>query len=987
MGKTLIVAVMLYGMAAVAAEGGAMTGRGAVYLDGDGWVMLTDPGNTGKQDGWGNQAGADARPARVPGIIQTTFPGYHGVAWYWRTFAAPVNPNPGGRYLLRFWAVDYLAEVWVNGTAVGGHEGGETPFTLDVTDAIKAGRDNLLAVRVLNPTGEPIDGIVLAETPHRNKGVKLTVGGMYNAGGITEPVELITVPAAYLTDMHVQSDWQSGAVRVAVTAQNHEAGALEGQIEAVITKAEASEIVASTSESISIAPGASSATIELTVPDHRLWELDDPSLYRVSVRIAVSQGSGAPAHDAMDVRFGFRDFRVVNGFFHLNGRRIFLKSSHTGNHCPVGQIIPPDNAKDLLRRDLLYAKANGFNMIRFIAGMAHPYQLDLADEIGLMVYEETLAGWLLADSPKMTERFDRSVREMVLRDRNHPSVTIWGMLNETPDSPVFRRAVADLALVRELDNSRLVLLNSGRWDGCFHIGSGSNPGSSEWEYFWGAESPKFPADAPATWGPWGGYFQGAGDAHVYPVTPHTPDIENGIRNLGRDMKPVFLSEYGIGSLMNAVRELRTYEQHGIDPELDDVKYFQATVDRLNADWSRYGMDTVYAFPEHMLLDSQRLHGRQRILGFDLIRSNPQICGYNLTGLLDHGFTGEGLWTFWREWKPGIADTLRNGWAPLRWCVFAAPMHAYAGRPVAIEVVLANESALAPGDYPATVRVFGPKGQPGCRVQWEKAVTITIPGPAADGNAPLAVPVLKEEVTLAEPGEYEVAANLDKGGAPAGGTLLFHVSAPLAGLSGAPEKAAALGLPESAMALLASAGVACGGLESLGAEGPGVVLVGDMPDDDAAWNALLGRIEEGATAVFLNSGAFKKGDAPTARLPFANKGGLTEFSDWLYHKECVAKAHPIFAGLQPQGVMDWEYYGPVISHRFFEGIDAPEETPAAAFALCHSSRPDGYASGVMIGVQPFGQGHIVLNTFNILENIGQHPAADRLLLNMAAYGTQ
>jgi len=62
---------------------------------------------------------------------------------------------------------------------------------------------------------------------------------------------------------------------------------------------------------------------------------------------------------------------------------------------------------------LLFAKTSGFNTVRFISGMAHPYQLDMCDEIGLLVYEESLAAWVLADSPKMKERYDRSTREMV----------------------------------------------------------------------------------------------------------------------------------------------------------------------------------------------------------------------------------------------------------------------------------------------------------------------------------------------------------------------------------------------------------------------------------------------------------------------------------------------------------------------------------------------------------------------------------------------
>ena len=121
----------------------------------------------------------------------------------------------------------------------------------------------------------------------------------------------------------------------------------------------------------------------------------------------------------------------------------------------MGQVTPVD--PDLMRRDLIMAKASGFNMIRWIAGMARPEQLDFCDEIGLMVYEEHLGSWQLEDSPDMARRYDLSTREMILRDRNHPSVTIWGMLNETRDGPVFRHAVQTLKLVRSLDDTRLVL--------------------------------------------------------------------------------------------------------------------------------------------------------------------------------------------------------------------------------------------------------------------------------------------------------------------------------------------------------------------------------------------------------------------------------------------------------------------------------------------------------------------------------------------------
>ena len=97
------------------------------------------------------------------------------------------------------------------------------------------------------------------------------------------------------------------------------------------------------------------------------------------------------------------------------------------------------------------------------------YQLDLCDELGLMIYEESYAGWPPAPSPKMAERFDREICEMIRRDRNHPSVVMWGLLNETSDGPVFRHAVDSLPLVRSLDDTRVVMLDSGM----FHfIGGG-----------------------------------------------------------------------------------------------------------------------------------------------------------------------------------------------------------------------------------------------------------------------------------------------------------------------------------------------------------------------------------------------------------------------------------------------------------------------------------------------------------------------------------
>ena len=941
------------------------------------WRCARDPDNRGRTERWFESVREEAEEAPVPGIIQEVFPDYHGVAWYWHRFRPTLSPGAHERCLLRFGAVDYLAEVWLNGAPVGGHEGGETPFALEVTEALRAGEENLLAVRVLNPTDEPIEGIALAETPHRNKRLKgYQPGASYNYGGIIGRVELAVAPAVRIADVFARADASTGEIRVAVAVRNEGSAGAQGRLTACVGPRSTGESLQAVEAAAEFPPGDSAHEMALQVAQARLWSLEEPFLYAVSVALEATGEEGTRFAHASSVRCGFRDFRVVNGYFRLNGKRIFLRSTHTGNHFPMGQIVSRD--PDHQRRDLIYARACGFNMVRFIAGVAWPEQLDLCDEIGLMVYEECLAGWLLEDSPQMAERYDRSIREMVLRDRNHPSVTIWGLLNETEDSPTFRHAVEALALVRSLDDSRLVLLNSGRWDGQLSIGSLSNPGSEEWEHQWGAESPEAPASKR---GDEGGYFDQMGDAHVYPSTPHTAPTIEFLRTLGSDTKPVFLSEYGIGSLLDVIDGLRRYEQFGARADLPDAALFRSMAERLEADWERFGMEGTYPFLEDMLRDSQRLHIRQRLLGFDLVRSNPRICGFNVTGMLDHGITGEGLWTFWREWKPGIADALRDGWAPLRWCLFVGPLHGYVGRPIRLEAVLANEDVLRPGEYPVRFRVFGPNG-----VAWERSTFARIPEPAAGEEGPLAVPVLSEEITLAGPaGEYQFAASLDQGGAPAGGRLTFRLSEP----GDAPQVAGGVtlwGIDKRTEEWLRGRGLRCRQFGRASARTRQLILVGTPPQSPKAardWVALARRVARGSVALFLSPYAFKQGDDNVRWLPLKNKGRGYEFSDWLYHKECVAKAHRVFEGLQRPGIMDWDYYGQAIPHFLFEGQDTPDEVAAAAFAVGYSC-PGGYASGALVAAYDFGAGRFVINSLRILENLDVHPAADRLLLNLMRY---
>jgi hypothetical protein len=278
-----------------------------------------------------------------------------------------------------------------------------------------------------------------------------------------------------------------------------------------------------------------------------------------------------------------------------------------------------------------------------------------------------------------------------------------------------------------------------------------------------------------TWA--GAYLQGAGDAHTYPEEPRSTRTDEGIRNLGKNMKPVYLSEFGIGSLFNTIDELHHFEEVNADINLSDVKLIRSMKEKFLIDWNRWGFDSVYPFPEDMFRASYTLHAQHRAIGFDLIRSNPKIVGYNLTGMLDHAITGEGVWTFWRKFKPGVVDVMADGWAPLRWCCFITPMHGFLGKPFHLEIVLANEDFLKPGDYPVSICIFGPKGR-----VWDKNISIHIPDPVSHPESSFAVPVFSEDITLNTfPGEYELAVSMDQGGVPAGGRLRFWLSSELSSI--------------------------------------------------------------------------------------------------------------------------------------------------------------------------------------------------------------
>ncbi len=497
------------------------------------------------------------------------------------------------------------------------------------------------------------------------------------------------------------------------------------------------------------------------------------------------------------------------------------------------------------------------------------------------------------------------------------------------------------------------------------VGTFSNPGSAVWE-------------------------DTMDDQHPYQRVPHTADVIRTLRTVGKAERPLFLSEYGVGSAVDLLRVVRLYEQLG-KGEADDARFYRAQRDKFLADWERWRLAEAFGRPEDFFAQSNAKMAGQRLLGINAIRSNPNIVGYSLTGTVDQGMTGEGLFTTFRELKPGTVDALFDGFAPLRFCLFAEPANVYRGSKMHLEAVLANEDALLPGDYPVRLQVVGPAvggaSLPGAvggaslpRV-FERTVNLTIPNPKGKAEPPMVLPVFKGDVVVDWPsGKYRFLATIEKGAAAAGEAIEFHVADP-AEMPRVEAEVTLWGDDPGLAKWLTDHGVRVAQPPS--AVRREVILVGAKPPADAtAFSDLARRIARGSTAIFLCPEVFRKGDSPVGWLPLANKGSLAAMRSWVYLKDEWAKPHPIFDGLPAGGLLDLTFYRDLIPDHVWAGQEPPAEAVAGGI-----NASQAYSSGLLVAVYPLGAGRFILNTLRIREELGRHPAAERLLRNLLRYAAR
>ncbi|MBQ2915875.1 MAG: hypothetical protein IJE51_03710 [Clostridia bacterium] len=979
----------------------------------NGWFIAVDQDNNGKSNGWQNSIQKRAVEAIFPGFICDSIDTFtRGVAWYWNQFDLDSPLDDKCEYYIKAGYTEWLAEYWLNGIFIDSFVGTRLNYEFDISSVLKQ-KNNLLAIRIVSPTVEGIDGYsfggeVQKPEPHYEPCTIVTSARNMNSsyGGVLYPLYIAARPKLRTGRTVIHTDIHDGSFSVTTDLINHTNE--KEKIDLTLTLfSNDGETVWTAAKTIIADCGEEQITFSGSLKEFHLWDIESPYLYTALLTVTKD---GELSH-SNPTRFGFREFKVKDGFFFLNDRRVFVKCAHTSILTPTWKNRPWD--KQCLRDEMIRTKAMGQNAVRYLSANVWPEILDLCDEIGLMVYQEHASAWETdPNNPYFEEQFELHARGVLHRDINHPSFTMFGLLNESHHERERQFAIDILPKLREEDDSRLFILSSGRWDGKCNIGSVSNPKSYEWECVWCAEDPdsKEIHITDARWGrkdleQFGGFWgqreddltcwsPEQGDTHIYPRIPMTQRSIDIIRTHSQGLKPAFLSEGGHTSMGNSMRMIRKAEESGFG---ENKAYWW--MDRLREKWFirdffRYGLDELYGVPEDVPFASYPLNAKQRKLFFDCVRSNPQYCGLSYTVALETT-SGAGMIMWERDqYKPFMCDAVAESLAPLHWCVFVNPTHVYTGKPFTVEAVLASEDVLGPGDYPITAKIVSKEHGKA----WEYHTVLTIPEVPECGYNPFAFPVFKETVTIDMPeGNYDFTVYMEKGGWPTGGRKTISVTKhkPLQG-----KTAAMIGLTEKTMTWLSKNGVEEDSDSNL-------ILVGEMPDDDSAWEKLYDRVRDGATAVLLCPETLLKDvDEPfdynvyvPERLPFENKGKLTYEDNWHYHTYGAAKAHPYFKGL-PKGLMDDDYYMLATPQFVFFEQDVPEETAALSIGLPYYTHEtegtSGYIFGVALGAYKLGKGRLVLNCFKLFDqygdspshdNLGKNPAADRLLMNIIEHETE
>lgn len=370
--------------------------------------------------------------------IYPTVPEYYqdGV-WYRRNFSVADSLN--GKFIkLIFYAVNYVADIWINDFYVGYHEGGYTSFAFDVSPYLNYGGNNVIAVRVDNPAWGT-----------RNDIVPYTNCDWFNYTGIIHDVYLeVSEPVSVIRADIVPLDL-NGQIQTTVVLNNKTISDKNVEVNLEVFNADVNEnninsekasdligtpasVTGSTQNSVLISSDSVKVwRTNLTINNPRLWSPKNPNLYILKVTLKEN-GS---VIDSYYTQFGIRTIKTLIDKVYLNNNPAFFTGVARHEDHPIfGRSIPADS----IFSDLLKVKSVNATLLRTAHYPNHPYTYQITDRLGIVVVEEipvwwfdTALAWVIQNSARHIH--EQMFREMVFRDYNRPSIIMWSTTNECLD--------------------------------------------------------------------------------------------------------------------------------------------------------------------------------------------------------------------------------------------------------------------------------------------------------------------------------------------------------------------------------------------------------------------------------------------------------------------------------------------------------------------------------------------------------------------------
>ncbi|MBE0478793.1 hypothetical protein IBX65_06725 [Candidatus Aerophobetes bacterium] len=388
---------------------------------------------------------------------------YQGVSWWWHKFYIPKEWE-GKKLRIKFSGARLRMEIYLNEQLVGYDIIAETPFEVDITSVARYGEENFLAVRITNPGGR----LDWPDFSLPDIGVPSFFWGNYELplshgfGGLDAGVQLTATDAVWIEDIFVKNKPQIKDVTFEITICNTLKEEVRGNLTVEVFPGNHPENIEwkHVANGVNIKPGKIHLAYPASVPSAALWELENPNLYTIRVRVEVENGQ---AKDEKEQIFGFRWFEVrgigENAKFYLNGKRIVLRSAISWGFWPLNGLFPTE---EFAEKEVRAAKALGLNMLNFHRNIGRSKVFKKHDGMGLLRYEEPGAGCFSWSKSKFARKYEKEkIRRMVLRDRSHPSLIIYCIQNEQVNVPADNPYVREIMnFVHQLDPTRIVILKS-----------------------------------------------------------------------------------------------------------------------------------------------------------------------------------------------------------------------------------------------------------------------------------------------------------------------------------------------------------------------------------------------------------------------------------------------------------------------------------------------------------------------------------------------